>query len=94
LRLRVRGPGGEGRRGESDGHLCHLGDVVPVVLITTGGILSNGLLMMYGEVNDRMRAAVMLVGLLCAARSMAISRNAVKYEVGRALAIGSPGRAR
>jgi hypothetical protein len=159
--------------------------VVPVVLITTGGILSNGLLMMYGAVNDRMRTmtherwqlltgpggsllakdqvpaseqerlaeidrqlpmllrrhallhdavllifcalvvlvlsviaialavtlhsagfataalvlvlagtAVMLVGLLAAARSLAFSRNAVEYEVSRALAIGSSGQAR
>jgi len=30
--------------------------VAPVVLITAGGILSNGLLGMYGTVNDRMRA--------------------------------------
>ncbi len=159
--------------------------VVPVVLITTGGILCNGLLIMYGEVNDRMRAmdherwqlltgpggsvltpdqvpasgherlaeidrqlpmllrrhgllhyavllifcalvvlvvsviaiavavtthsaafataalalvlggtAVMLVGLLSAARSMAISRTAIRYEVDRTLALGSPDRAR
>jgi hypothetical protein len=158
--------------------------VVPAVLITTGGIVSNGLLVMYGAVSDRMRAmnherwqllsgpggslltpaqlpaseherlaeidrqlpmllrrhtllhyavllvfcalvalvlsviaiavavtsrsagfatialglvlagtAVMLVGLLSAARSLAISRNAVQYEVSRALALGSPERA-
>jgi hypothetical protein len=157
--------------------------VVPVVLITTGGILSNGLLAMYGAVNDRMRdmdherwqlltapsgslltlaqvpgsdrerlseidrqlpmllrrhgllhyavlliicalvllvlsviaiavavtgqssgfataalalvlagTAVILVALLYTARSLAISRNAVKYEVSRALALGSPER--
>lgn len=30
--------------------------VAPVVVITAGGILSSGLLMMYGAVNDRMRA--------------------------------------
>jgi hypothetical protein len=29
--------------------------VAPVVLITAGGILSNGLLQIYGAVNDRMR---------------------------------------
>jgi hypothetical protein len=29
--------------------------VAPVVLITTGGILTNALLVMYGVVNDRMR---------------------------------------
>lgn len=157
--------------------------VVPVVLITAGGILSNGLLMMYGAVNDRMRAmtherlqlltgpggslvtpaevsdsererlaeidrqlpmllqrhgllhnavllifcglvvlvlsviaiavavtgrsaagaitamvlvltgtAVMLGGLVFAARSLAISRSAVRYEVSRTLALGSGDR--
>ena len=29
--------------------------VAPVVLITTGGMITNGLLAMYGAVNDRMR---------------------------------------
>lgn len=29
--------------------------VAPVVLITTGGMITNGLLTMYGAVNDRMR---------------------------------------
>jgi len=158
--------------------------VVPVVLITAGGILSNGLLMMYGAVNDRMRAmdrerwqvltgpggslltpaqvpgsdqerlgeidrqlpvllrrhgllhyavllivcalvvlvlsviaiavavtsrspaaataalvlvlagtATMLAGLLFAARSLAVSRSAIKYEVSRTLALGSGDRA-
>jgi hypothetical protein len=159
--------------------------VVPAVVITTGGILSNGLVAMYGAVNDRMRdmnherlqiltgpggslltpaklpdtererlgeidrqlpmllrrhrllhnsvllifcalavlvlsviaiavavtsrsnaagttalvlvvagTAVILAGLLVAARSLAISRNAIEYEVRRSLALGSADRAR
>jgi hypothetical protein len=29
--------------------------VAPVVLLTTGGMLSNGLLTVYGSINDRTR---------------------------------------
>jgi hypothetical protein len=29
--------------------------VAPVVLITTGGLLTNGLLALYGEINQRLR---------------------------------------
>jgi hypothetical protein len=40
--------------------------VAPVVLITTGGLLTNGLLALYGEINERMREMTReRVSILC-----------------------------
>jgi hypothetical protein len=77
--------------------------VAPVVLLTTGGLLPNGLLTVYNSINDRLErltqideaprlvlagAACLISGLAVAARSLAKSAGAAPSAVERTQAPG------
>ncbi len=57
--------------------------VAPVVLLTVGGMLSNGLITIYSDIDNRMRDMTRERGLAIAATSVATSADAITYAVKR-----------